>query len=107
MKQIYVIAILFFFLGGIAHADEMIVHLKSGNSVIIQYSGNIEGVKLEGDSDAIVGINMQKAAKPEAYSRNDNSEKETSSIHPVEKSKNTKKSNQKAGIRWADPISED
>jgi hypothetical protein len=107
MKSIYVIAILLIFSSATAHADEMIVHLKSGNSVIIQYTGIIESVKLEGSTDAIAGMNMKNAAKPQTSSRNDDSPKQTSSINPAGKKEKIEKKNKKIGVRWADPISED
>lgn len=62
MNKIAFIALVGIFLPTLAGADELVVNLKSGNSLVIQYTGAIQGVTLQGNSDAIVGMNM--ATKP-------------------------------------------
>lgn len=46
-----------------AYAEELVVQLTSGNSVIIEYTGTIESVSLIGETDAIKTMNFQKDSK--------------------------------------------
>lgn len=107
MKKI----ILFILLGLIpsttAFAEEMIVNLTSGNAVVIQYTGTIEGVTLKGTTDAIAGVSMPHAAKPPEVVTQQGSGKEQTAMPPDEKKE--VKNQEKGGVRfrWAEPIRED
>ncbi len=50
-----------------AYAEELVVDLKSGNSVIIEYTGVIESVSLIGETDAIKTMNFQKDPKKQTH----------------------------------------
>lgn len=63
MKKYIVFVVLALFVAVPAGADQMTVKLKSGNSIIIESSGPIDGVTLQGDSDAIVGMKTQKSSE--------------------------------------------
>jgi hypothetical protein len=105
-KACLLIAILLMY-GAVCNAAEMVVKLKSGNSITIRYSGVIQDVSVSGN-DAISGMTLQSATpfKPQ-------SEKAESSQVPVAEGKKTQdtaaRKNNRDGFhfRWADPKSED
>jgi hypothetical protein len=88
-------------------AEEMVVHLTSGNAVVIQYTGTIQGVTFKGKSDAIAGVDLPTAVKPAM----------TVTQQPVTEKQEANTQSEKvgtqqetgAGIRfkWAEPIGED
>jgi hypothetical protein len=89
-----------------AFAEEMIVHLTSGNAVVIQYTGTIQGVTMKGATDSITGVSMPQTATPAgAVNQQESGKKQTVMPQSEKKEVNT----QETGIRfkWAEPISED
>lgn len=105
MNKTALIALLAIFVPALANADELVVNLRSGNSLVIQYTGAIQGVTLQGDSDAIVGMNM--ATKP-ADARVQPAGGQSLTEAQVEPGTGDK-APRESGIRlkWADPKSED
>lgn len=102
MKKI----ILFILLGLIpcstAFAEELVVHLTSGNAVVIQYTGTIQGVTFQGKTDAIAGLDMATAARVQQPVV----DKQTSSPQPEQvEAKNGKE--RWFRFKWAEPKSED
>ncbi|MFK5927402.1 MAG: hypothetical protein QM483_12275 [Desulfuromusa sp.] len=63
MKKIFLILLILEFSIGTAIADQMIIRLKSGNNIVIDYTGSVEGVAIQGDSEAIVGMQSQSEKK--------------------------------------------
>lgn len=108
MKKIILFVLFVLISGNIAYAEEMIVNLTSGNAVVVQYTGSIQGVTLKGTTDAIAGVSMPQATSPAAAAvvNQQDSGKEQAVI-PQDKKKEVK--NKAPGIRfkWADPITED
>lgn len=95
-----------------AWGGEMAVQLKSGNRLVIQYSGAIEKVALEGTSDAIVGVSMPTAApippqsvQPAPAPSAPSPVPATASVPPV--APISKKDDSKSQFRWASPKMED
>jgi hypothetical protein len=104
-KEIGIALFGIFLLPCIAMADEMIVSLKSGNSLVIHYTGAIHGITMEGASDAIVAINT--AAEPEKISPAGTSRQQLEpAVEKESKEDNGDKEN-KLRVKWADPIQED
>ena len=79
----------------------MIVHLQSGNDVLIEYTGTINRVTIKGDSDAITGMQMKHttdkviAAEPAGQAID-----KTTVKGEKEKGPNVK-------FRWAKPLDEE
>lgn len=101
--------ILFVLLGLIpsstAFAEEMVVHLTSGNAVVIQYTGAIQGVTFQGKTDAIAGLDMPTTAKPATKAQQPTSEKQTVSSQPEQvEAKNGKE--RWFRFKWAEPKGE-
>lgn len=107
MKKI----ILFFLLGLIpsstAFAEELVVHLTSGNAVVVQYTGAIQGVTFQGKNDAIAGLDMPTTPKPAmARAQQPVAEKQTVTSQPEQvEAKNGKE--RWFRFKWAEPKGED
>ncbi|MDA3971407.1 MAG: hypothetical protein PF442_08645 [Desulfobulbaceae bacterium] len=87
-----------------AYAEELVLDLKSGNSVIIEYTGVIESVSLIGETDAIKTMNFQK--DPKKSGENITTQPNVVSSPP----ETTQVKDQKNGwirMKMADPLSED
>jgi len=102
--------ILFVLLGLIpsstAFAEELVVHLTSGNAVVIQYTGAIQGVTFRGKTDAIAGLDMPTTAKPATKTQQPVADKQTSSPQPEQiEAKNGKE--RWFRFKWAEPKGED
>ena len=102
--------ILFVLLGLIpsstAFAEELVVHLTSGNAVVIQYTGAIQGVTFQGKTDAIAGLDMPTTAKPTAKAGQPVAEKQTVNSQPEQaEAKNGKE--RLIRFKWAEPKGED
>jgi len=107
MKKIILFIVLGLIPSTTALAEEMVVHLTSGNAVVIQYTGTIQGVTFKGKSDAIAGVDLPKAVKPAM----------TVTHQPVTEKQDANTQSEKvetrqetgAGIRfkWAEPKGED
>jgi len=106
MKKILFLTVASFFAAGTVYASEMIVELKSGNTVVIQCSGEIESVILKGDSDAIVGMKMRTKQEPDLSPQSEKSSGSTSSDSKVAK---TESSDEQSSVRfkWARPLDEE
>ncbi len=85
-----------------SQAKELIIHLKSGNSIHVKYEGVIQGVTLQGEGDAISGISMPQATIQPAVHQSRTSESASG-----ESSKDDKEKKKKGGffrLKWAKPI---
>lgn len=107
MKKIVLFLLLGMFSSGAVCAEELIVTLNSGNSVVVQYTGTIQGVMLKGTTDGIAGISIPHSANPAGAVIQQGSGKEQAAIPQDEKKE--VKNQEKGGIRfrWAEPIKED
>ena len=52
----FIVTLLVLLVAVTVSAEQMTIKLKSGNTVVIDYSGSVDGVSVQGDSDSIVGI---------------------------------------------------
>jgi len=88
---------------GIAHAEELVVQLKSGNSLTIQYSGSIQGVTWNGATDGIAGLTMPPSANavPKA------AQQAASAAPTPAGEKKSEGSSSTIRFRWAEPTRED
>lgn len=107
MKKIIFFALLGLIPSSTALAEEMVVHLTSGNAVVIQYTGTIQGVTFKGKNDAIAGVEMATAAKPApAATSQPVIEKQAVGSQP-EKVESPKEAGSGIRFKWAAPIEED
>ncbi len=82
-------------------ARELIIHLKSGNSIHVKYDGVIQGVTFEGKGDAISGISM-----PQAMIQSELHQAEVSGPVDADSHKDKEKNKKRSFFRlkWAKPI---
>lgn len=103
MKKTVLLSLAILFLAGPAWAEEMVVQLKSGNALRIQYTGSIQGVSLDGKTDAIEAMNLQPGVggsdKPQQLAR-------TNSPEAIRTSE-AKSRDGGFRFRWAEPRPED
>lgn len=106
MKKIILFVLLGLIPRSTAFAEELVVHLTSGNAVVIQYTGSIQGVTIHGKTDAIAGLDMPTTAKPAAKAQQPVPEKQTSPPQPEQVEA---KNGQERWFRfkWAEPKGED
>ena len=105
--------IVFFFVMGMAFcavsfAEELVVNLKSGNTIVIKYTGTIQGVTLKGSTDAIEAMNIQGV--PEGASAQQTGQPQVQRQGQAQdKVEKTKDSNDGSWfkLRWAAPKRED
>ena len=106
MRKIILFVLLGLISSSTAFAEELVVHLTSGNAVVIQYTGTIQGVALQGKTDAIASLDMPATAKPAAKAQQPVVEKQTSSPQPEQiEAKNGKE--RWFRFKWAEPKGED
>ncbi len=96
---------------GPALADQMIVQLKSGNTVIIDYQGSINGVTMQGESDGIVGMQLHRSKSTPAASIPETMTKEKPEATPALSRPEVQKKDNHSGsavrIKWARPIDDE
>lgn len=92
------------------YGSEMIVQLKSGNSIVIQYSGTIESVTLQGESDSIIGMKMN-VARQQGVQQKTTVKKEENKVPAVSINASAvamkEDSSSAARIKWARPINDE
>ncbi|GAB4336983.1 MAG: hypothetical protein Kow0089_07770 [Desulfobulbaceae bacterium] len=102
-RKTLILAGLFCFtmLTGSAWSEEMKVNLQSGNTLVIRYTGTIQGVTMQGGTDGIAGIEMAEKAQMQPATM----------PHPDNREKGDKVRDNSDGneirLKWADPIGED
>jgi hypothetical protein len=107
MKKIILFVLFGLISGSTAFAEEMVVHLTSGNAVVIQYTGTIQRVTFNGKNDAIAGVDMPTAVKPAmAIIQQPVTEKQDANSQP-EKVEAQKEKGGGFRFKWAAPIGED
>ena len=107
MKKISLFILISLIASSSAYAEELVITLKSGNSIVIQYSGTIQGITMNGTTDGIAGINMQTPAADGIDNSGQNTiQKQTP---PPQMEKPTARNEEKSGVRfrWAEPITEE
>jgi len=106
MKKTILFVLLGLIPSGTAFAEELVVHLTSGNAVVIQYTGAIQGVTFQGKTDAIAGLDMPTTSKPAAKTGQPVAEKQASPSQPEQvEAKNGKE--RLIRFKWAEPKGED
>lgn len=106
MKKIILFILLCLIPSSTAFAEELVVHLTSGNAVVIQYTGAIQGVTFQGKTDAIAGLDMPTTTKPIAKAQQPATEKQTVNSQPEQvEAKNGKE--RWFRFKWAEPKGED
>ena len=106
MKKTILFTLLGLILSSTACAEELVVHLTSGNAVVIQYTGAIQGVTFRGKTDGIAGMEMPTAAKPAASTQQPAAGKQAVNPQP-EKAEAKKEEGKLFRFKWAEPKSED
>lgn len=105
MKKTVLFLVCSVFVFGTANAEELVIQLKSGNSITIQYSGAIQGVIWSGTTDGIAGLVMPPPANT-AVGQTKTAQQPAS---PASAVKAEEKKTDGSGIRfrWAEPQRED
>lgn len=85
---------------GTANAEELVIQLKSGNSITIQYVGSIQGVTMNGATDGIAGLTMP----PLSANAVPRAAQQAAPAAPVEEKKSEGGT---IRFRWAEPTRED
>jgi len=103
MKKISLFILIGIIASSSAYAEELVITLNSGNAIIIQYTGTIQGVTLNGTTDGIAAINMQNPAPASVGNAIQNTVQNDTSPPQMEQKK------EKSGVRfrWAEPITEE
>ncbi|MFZ5773900.1 MAG: hypothetical protein ACOY3Z_00215 [Thermodesulfobacteriota bacterium] len=111
MKKMLIFALLGVIPASVTSAEELVVNLTSGNAVVIQYTGAIQGVSFKGTTDAIAGVNMPApaatVAPASARGQQPVVEKQQVVNTQTEKVSSPKEEGRFFRIKWAPPISED
>ncbi len=106
MKKLLLLAAITVLAAQTTYANEMIVKLKSGNTVVIEYTGAIERVSLEGDSDAILGMTMHTGTR-----QNPELQRQKSAARPTPEEQKTEEAGdkEKSSLKfsWARPIDDE
>ncbi len=96
---------------GTVYGSEMIVQLKSGNTLVVRYTGNIESVTLQGDSDSIIGMEMHVAEQQQDVQQKTTVSREENSVPVATTTAGAvvrgEKSSSSARIKWARPIDDE
>jgi len=98
MKKICVV-LLGILCGTTAYADEMRIDLESGNTLLIQYTGTIHGVSLQGDT--ITAMKTERTGEQKSPVQSAPTQTMTT------KPKEHKEAKSKVRFGWADPKMED
>ena len=106
MKKTILFVVLGLILSSTAFAEELVVHLTSGNAVVVQYAGTIQGVTFQGKTDAIAGLDMPTATKSAANAKQPAAEKQTVNCQP-EQVAAKKEEGRWLRFKWAEPKTED
>ncbi|MCA1765334.1 MAG: hypothetical protein LC633_03645 [Desulfobulbaceae bacterium] len=107
MKKTLPVLLFILSMAGPAMAEHLVIELISGNAIVVEYSGSIHNVSMEGDSDAIAGFNPGlRPVAGEVQHSPDRPGSAGSSPGP-EKRHVREKENSQLRLRWAEPLSED
>lgn len=106
MKKTVLLVLLLVVPVGPALAAKMVVELRSGNRVVVEYTGTIDKVSMEGTGDAIAGFHLEAGPEERAIDR------QTPEVPPVTPlatpaAEVDKKEDGTFKLRWADPKIED
>lgn len=107
MKKTILFLLLVLLSSGAAHAEELVITLKSGDTIVVQYTGVIQGVTMKGTTDAIAGISMPQAATPSQTANQQGSGKNQAAVSPDDKGAGKAKDAEGIRFKWAEPIGED
>ena len=95
---------------GTAFSEELVIKLRSGNSISIKYTGTIQDITFHGDSDAITGIVLPQGITGIAPHRVEQPGPEAAAARPAEpeETKENRDSKKKGWFRlkWAEPKDE-
>lgn len=104
MKKTGFFVVFFVVLAAPALAEQMVVELSSGSKVVVEYSGTIQKVSMEGAGDSIAGIKMEGGVAPAPATKT----AATTDMKPTA-APAAEDDQEEGGLRlkWADPIMED
>lgn len=105
MKKILLLVMLGILSAGVICAKEMTVKLKSGNDLVIQYSGTIQGVTLQGNTDTIEGVLMNTESEPDT--KNSEQLREEQQVQADQEAPEKKTQTNEIRWKWANPKIED
>ncbi len=107
-KIILLTTIVLFSVGGTVYANKMKIQLKSGNTIVVDYSGTIESVSLVGDTDSIAGMKMHVGEQQVARQKTVESVGEAIDATTVKTTATVEEKKESSpGIKWARPIDDE
>ncbi|MEF3168810.1 MAG: hypothetical protein K6360_05680 [Deltaproteobacteria bacterium] len=109
MNKILAFTLVFIFLlSGIAFSEEVVIKLKSGDSISITYTGAIEDISYHGDKDGIAGIVNKSSPKAihEAGPSQDNNALNAKKTSEEKDTATEKKKGWGLRLKWAEPKDE-
>jgi hypothetical protein len=108
MKKAVLLLLFVLLFGSSVCAEELTINLSSGNTIVVQYTGSIQGVTMQGTGDTIAGVSMPQAVTPPAsVSRQGTGVEQTAGVQEEKGKSKTKKETGGVRFQWAEPISED
>lgn len=107
MKKTILFVIFCLSSGSTACTEELVVHLTSGNAVVIEYTGTIHGVSFQGKNDGIAAVNMPAMVKPAIDPTQQPISEQQRVNPPAETMAGQKEQGGRIRYKWADPIGED
>ncbi|MCF8057561.1 MAG: hypothetical protein K9K37_13110 [Desulfocapsa sp.] len=107
MKKTVLVVLLLVMSAVPAPGAKMVVELRSGNKVVVEYTGTIDKVSMEGTEDAIAGVHLKDGT--EEYPIATTQTPEVPAVKPLAAPtvEADKKGDSKFKYRWADPKIED
>lgn len=106
MKKTVFILLSCVMLGSEALAAELVIRLKSGTTLVVSYTGDIEGVALKEGNDAIAGVNVLGKKLDPALPKQRSGQHSTATKQPRRTEDGVEKSNTMR-FKWAEPKIED
>ncbi len=107
MKRAVLLLLSVLLFGSSVCAEELTINLSSGNTIVVQYTGSIQGVTMQGTGDTIAGVSMPQAVTPPASASRQETGAEQTVGGQEEKGKSKTKETGGGRFQWAEPISED
>jgi len=63
-----IVTLLVLLVSATVSAEQMTIKLKSGSTVVVNYTGSVDGISVHGDTDSIVGIEHPEMAQQQQLS---------------------------------------
>ncbi len=105
-----IVTLLVLLVAATVSAEQMTIKLKSGNTVVVNYTGSVDGVSVQGDTDSIVGIahpektqqqQLSPVLQPDTKVIAEHAEIENKAVHDA------KDKTSSVRFKWAKPIDDE